>query len=145
MDAIELLVSDHHEVDGLFTEFEGLTDGMKKATLAWNICKELTVHVTIEEELFYPKARECLKGSDEGMVDDAIHEHTEAKDLIAKIKTLSTGSELDSEMKKLKAVIKDHVKDEEEDMFPKLKELGMETTQLGSEMSQRKTQLIATL
>lgn len=145
MDAITLLVNDHHEVDMLFGQYEGAKDAPVKARLAEEICKQLTVHATIEEELFYPKAREVLDDNDDEMVDEAEEEHSEAKEMIATIRAMSTGPELDTKMKELQGAIKHHVTEEEEEMFPKLKELGMEMTKLGTEMAQRKSQLLSTL
>lgn len=147
MDAVNLLVEDHHKVEQLFEQFESApaTDPALKARLAEQICKELSVHAAIEEELFYPKARECLDSSEEDMVEEAIDEHADAKDMISQIKTMSTGPELDAAMKELSAAIKHHVTEEEDEMFPKLKDLGMEMTKLGSDMMQRKSQLISTL
>ena len=144
MDAIKLLVEDHKAVENLFLKYEDAGDSADmKAELAATICKELTVHMMIEEELFYPAARD-VDGMDE-LLDDAEREHAEAKELIAKIKTMSTGSALDAEVKKLKGAIEHHVEEEETKMFPKLQKQGMETTVLGSMMVERKQDLEAML
>ena len=145
MDAIKLLVVDHKMVEELFLQFEAVGDEEpnKKAELAAMICKELTVRMMIKEELFYPAAR-AVKGM-EDMIDAALQEHAETKEMIAKIKTLSTGYELEEEMSKLKKAIKHHVEEEETEMFPKLQKQGMETTNLGAQMMERKLQLKATL
>lgn len=145
MDAIDLLEKDHREVESMFAQFEAATDETQQAMLAEKICKALTVHTTIEEELFYPAAKECLDVEDENLIVDALQEHAEAKEMIAKIKTMNTGEELNQCMKELKAAIEHHVSDEEDDMFPELEEKGMETTQLGVQMESRKQQLMSTV
>ena len=149
MDAIKLLVEDHKAVENLFLDYEETEDANTKATLAAAICKDLTVHTMVEEELFYPAAREVGATMDEAVIDDLLdeaeHEHAMAKDLIAKIKTMSTGSELDAAMQKLKRAIEHHVEEEETELFPKLKKSGMETAVLGARMMERKGQLKAML
>ena len=55
--AIALLTADHDKVKKLFRQFERLhenQDDEGAAKIATQICNELTVHATIEEELFYP-------------------------------------------------------------------------------------------
>ena len=63
-DAIELLTTDHKEVKTLFKQYDQLVDSDgsedEKQALAEQICQMLTVHATIEEEMFYPAAREAL-------------------------------------------------------------------------------------
>ena len=146
MDAIELLKADHREVENLFKRFEDADDHLNEAIFADMICTNLTVHMMVEEELFYPKAREVLgKDDKDKLVEHAEKEHGMAKTLIEKIKTMDTGLMLDAAMKALKLAIEHHVKDEENEMFPKLRELGMETLELGKQMQERKTQLKSTL
>jgi hemerythrin superfamily protein len=61
-DAISLLKKDHRKVEALFEQFEKARDSGRKATLAEQICRELTVHATIEEELFYPALQGGRRG-----------------------------------------------------------------------------------
>lgn len=143
MDAIKLLEADHREVEALFKKYEDSDDAMVQAQTAEKICKSLTVHATIEEELFYPKAREVLgKDDEEKLVEHAEKEHAQAKMLIEKIMGMETGVMLHGAVKLLKVAIEHHVKEEENEMFPKLKKLGMETTKLGQELESRKKQLM---
>ena len=145
MDTIKLLEADHKEVELLFEGYEASSDANTKALTAEKICKCLTVHATIEEELFYPEARKVLSKEDQCLLDDAEQEHAEAKQMIAKIMTLSTGDELDESIAELKKAIEHHVSDEEDKMFPKLQEMGMETKELGATMEARKMQLTSTI
>src|ERR1700677_2373727 len=78
-DAIALLEADHREVDGYFDAFERASDDADKKTLADKICLALKVHTQIEEELFYPPARE--KTGDGDLLDEALVEHAGAKTL----------------------------------------------------------------
>ena len=86
-DATALLQRDHDEVRGLFKEYDKLADDEadsdERQALAEQICTMLTAHATIEEEIFYPAAREAEVESD--LLDEAEVEHAAAKDLIAQI------------------------------------------------------------
>ena len=62
-DAIAMLKADHDKVKKMFKEFERLheEDSTDQAEqLAKQICNELTVHATIEEEIFYPEVRGAI-------------------------------------------------------------------------------------
>ena len=148
-DAIELLTTDHKEVKTLFKQYDKLaeSDGSddEKQALAEQICQMLTVHATIEEELFYPAAREAL-GEDEDLVDEADIEHASAKELIAQIENSSPADDhFDARVKVLGEYIDHHVKEEETEMFPKAKKGGLDVAALGTELSARKQELIAAL
>lgn len=145
-EAIHLLMQDHKQVKALFKDYQKLVDSDaaddEKLDLAMKICTMLTAHATIEEELFYPAAREAL-GKDENLVDEASVEHASAKDLIAQIEGSSPGDALyDAKVKVLSEYIDHHVKEEEGEMFPKLKKSSLDTETLGAEMARRKEELL---
>jgi len=148
-DAIKLLTTDHKEVTALFKQYDKLVeaDGAddEKQALAQEICQMLTVHATVEEELFYPAAREVLE-DDEDLVDEADIEHASAKELIAQIEAASPDDDhYDAKVKVLGEYIAHHVKEEEGEMFPKVKKKGLDTAELGLQLAARKEQLIAEL
>ena len=62
MDALTLLTADHNRVRGLFARFTSAKEAEDTATmrkLATLIDRELDVHTTIEEEVFYPWRATC--------------------------------------------------------------------------------------
>lgn len=139
-DAISLLKQEHREVEGFFAQFEESTSKAEKGKLAAKICLALTVHTTIEEELLYPPAHEEIE---EDIVDEAIVEHNGAKQLIAEIEEMSPGDHLfDAKVKVLSEYVKHHVKEEEKEMFPQLKESGIDLRELGRELLERKVELL---
>jgi iron-sulfur cluster repair protein YtfE (RIC family) len=75
-DAIALLKADHKEVKGMVEQFKKSRSESKKSDLAQQICAALEVHAQIEEEIFYPAAREALKANDGDLIDEAQVEHT---------------------------------------------------------------------
>ena len=81
-DAISLLKADHRKVESLFARYEKSRSRDVKAKLAREICLELSVHTSIEEELFYPAIKVTV---DPDINDEAYVEHDGAKALIAEI------------------------------------------------------------
>lgn len=144
-DAIALLMEDHKKVKKLFKDFEKLSkkdDIEGKVEVAMQICEELTVHATIEEEIFYPAARAAI--NDDDMLNEAEVEHATAKDLIAQIQEMSGDDEMyDAKVKVLSEYINHHVEEEETEMFPKAKKAKMDLDGLGMQLMERKEELTA--
>ena len=143
IDAISLLTEDHENVKAMFEQYEGLGDRAKasKKKLATQICTELTKHATAEEEIFYPAVRAAGKDK-EDLVDEATVEHASAKDLIAQIMEMEASEELfDAKVKVLSEMIEHHVKEEEEEMFPKARDAGLDLELLGQQIAERKAQI----
>ena len=144
-DAITLLTDDHKKVQKLFKEFEKLVkqdDDEGKDELAQLICAELTIHTQIEEEIFYPAAREALEEQD--LLDEAEVEHASAKELIEQIESMRAGEELfDAKVTVLGEYVNHHIKEEQDELFPKLKKAKMELDALGDDLAQRKEELMA--
>jgi hemerythrin superfamily protein len=148
-DAIDLLKEDHRKVQDMFEEFkrlheskEGGTEGMKQ-DLMDAVCQALTVHAQIEEEIFYPAAREALPDEDD-LMNEAAVEHSGAKDLIAQIEEGSAEDPMTcARFMVLSEQIDHHVKEEQEEMFPKILDSEMDTQAIGERLSARKAELEA--
>ena len=145
-DAIDLLIADHKEVKTLFKQYNKLAeadgDTEKRRAIALQICVALSAHATAEEELFYPAAREVL-GEDVGLVDEADVEHASAKELIAQIKVGTPDDPLyDAKVKVLGEYIDHHVKEEEGEMFPKVRKSDLDLAALGEDLAARKAELM---
>lgn len=142
-DAIALLKADHRTVEGLFDKFESAS-GEKKAALAQQICNELKIHTTIEEEIFYPA---CKGKIEDETYTEAFVEHDAAKMLINDIMASSPDDEFfDAKVKVLSEEIKHHVHEEEarsEGMFAQAREAGLDMVALRDEMLARKQELMA--
>ncbi|MET0351902.1 MAG: hemerythrin domain-containing protein [Rhizobacter sp.] len=147
-DAIKLLTADHTEVKALFKEYESLVEADagddEKQTLALTICQMLTVHAQIEEEIFYPAAREVLDEQD--LVDEADVEHASAKELIAQIESSDPSDDhYDAKVKVLGEYIDHHVKEEQNELFKEAKKAGLDTAAVGEQLAARKEALMAEL
>lgn len=143
-DAIDLLRADHARVIDLFDQFEQMkedADDDEKDALVARICGELIVHTAIEEEIFYPEAREAV--GDDDLFDEATVEHASAKDLIAQLGEMEPGDELyDAKVKVLGKYVKHHVEEEQNKMFQKVQESEVNLEDLGQRLAARKMELM---
>jgi len=145
-DAIALLKSDHRKVEELFAQFEKARGDGSKEKLAGEICLELSVHATIEEEIFYPA---CEGKVDEDLLKESYVEHDAAKILIADIASgAGEGDEFfDSKVKVLQEEIEHHVGEEEkrmEGLFAQARKAGIDMDALGEKLAARKQELTET-
>jgi len=144
-DAIKLLMADHDEVEALFKQFQKLkNDGAQKADIVEQICKALTVHAEIEEEIFYPAARGALADKDEDdLIDEAEVEHASIKSLVEQLQDTDPNDELfDAKVKVLCEYVNHHVKEEEGEIFPKIKKTDLDLAELGVELMELKQELM---
>jgi hemerythrin superfamily protein len=144
-DAIKLLKADHAEVEELFAQYEKQKkkSGSGKPELIDKICTALTVHAQIEEEIFYPAARNALEEDGEELLDEAEVEHASIKSLVEQLDVMSWDDELcDAKVKVLSEYVKHHVKEEEGQMFPKVKKADLDLDALGMELAERKAELM---
>src|SRR5581483_7369989 len=146
MDALQLLTSDHNRVRGLFTLFKQAhesEDAERMQSIAQKVMTELTVHTTIEEQVFYPS----IKGrSDEisEMVDEAMQEHHVAKMLMQELTSVEPGG--DDWVAKMQVLIENvdhHAEEEEQEMFTKVRGAmdSNELESLGARLESQKRQL----
>ena len=144
MDAIALLKADHRKVEDLFEKFKKAHDAARKKALAQEICTELCVHATIEEEIFYPA---CKGKVEDDLMHESYVEHDGAKVMIAELLASSPDDEYyDAKMTVLSEEIKHHVKEEEkpgEGVFAQAREGGLDMPALGERLAARKQQLLA--
>lgn len=144
-DAIALLTADHQEARALFKQYEELGERafVTKKKLATEVCKALSVHAQIEEEIFYPALRTQGK-SFQDMLDEAQVEHGGAKQLIAQIAAMQPQDDLyDAKVKVLGEQIDHHATEEEDEMFPKTRKTALDLVALGAQLLARKQELIA--
>lgn len=141
MDALELLKKDHQKVGDLFAQFKATEDEKKHQQLFEQIKGELETHTHIEETVLYPAFQKY--GELKDMVLEAYEEHKQIKTLIKEVTALSDGSErFDAKLKVMGENVEHHVKEEEDDMFPKVRKLldRQQLEQLGQELEAAKSQ-----
>lgn len=141
-EATALLRADHKAVASLFEQYESARSPSKKKALVAQICMELTVHAQIEEEIFYPQVKAALQ--DKELIPEATVEHATLKDLIAQLEDGEPDDELyDAKVKVLSEYVAHHVKEEQNEIFPKVKASNLDLQAIGEQLLQRKEQLSA--
>lgn len=141
-DAIALLRADHQRVSDLYQQYESTRSAAKKKTLVATICQELSIHAQVEEEIFYPAVKAALK--DKELVPEAQVEHATLKELIAQVKDKEPDGEMfDAKIKVMSEYTKHHVKEEQNEMFPKARATKLDMKELGAQIAARKEELMA--
>ena len=140
-DAIALLKADHEKVSQLFEQFDKARSADRKRELAAQICRELTVHTRIEEEMFYPAAKQAL--NDTEMVPEALVEHEGVKQLIEAIRSDERDGEMfEARVNVMAEMVKHHVKEEEHALFPAVRKTELDLVELGVQLQFAKDALM---
>jgi hemerythrin-like domain-containing protein len=146
MNAISLLEEDHRKMKKLLSELESTTErGMKtREELFATVKEELTVHETIEEEIFYPALKEHPKTKE--ITLEAYEEHHVVDMVMAEIESVPYDDERwGAKFKVMKENIEHHIEEEENEMFKQARQVfdDDELEALGEQMRVRKEQLAA--
>ena len=137
--AIAILKKDHQTVKDLFDKFEKAESATEKERIITEAVNELKIHAVIEEEIFYPSVRRHV-GAD--IMNEADEEHHVARVLIAELDSKGRGNDhRDAKFTVLAESVRHHIKEEENEMLPKAKELHIDFEALGQRMLERKREL----
>jgi Hemerythrin HHE cation binding domain len=141
--AVEILKEQHDKVKKAFKEFEKLDreDTEAQQQLVQTVCEDLKLHTTLEEELFYPAAREAI--DDEDIMNEAQVEHETAKMLIEQLENMGPDDpNFHATFTVLGEYVTHHVKEEEGEMFPAAKKSDLDLEELGARMRSRMEELM---
>ncbi|MGX1128959.1 hemerythrin superfamily protein [Streptomyces glaucescens] len=138
---IDELMTDHREVEELFGKIEGLPMGAKdRKVYADQVTMELVRHSVAEEAHLYPAVREHLPNGD-ALADKEIEDHSKAERIMKDLEGCEADDpEFDRLMGMLMTEIRSHVADEEQNLFPLLRETCPAATldELGDKVRQAK-------
>jgi hypothetical protein len=115
--ALELLRSQHQEVDDLIEQIENSDESDEKSELFRELADKIAAHATIEEKLFYPSA---MADQTRELLVEATEEHLSVKRLLADMLDLEVDDEhFDGKLTVLKEQFRHHAHDaEESELFP---------------------------
>jgi hypothetical protein len=137
--AISILLKDHDSVKTLFSRFEDTDSRSERERIIQEAVKELKLHAAIEEEIFYPAVRAHV-GSH--VMNEADEEHHVAKVLIAELEQQDAEKDhRDAKFQVLAESVRHHIKEEEDQMLPRAKEVDIDFIALGRRMLERKSEL----
>jgi hemerythrin-like domain-containing protein len=146
-EVLNMLKQDHKKVKKAFQDFERLDkrkQGDECQALAMQTCADLTVHTTLEEEIFYPAIRAAMR--EQGLIDEAEVEHASAKTLIADLQQLPPEDRAyAATFKVLGEYVQHHIKEEESEIFPQLTRAKLDWDDLRQQMMARRESLEAEL
>src|SRR4028119_591991 len=112
-DVIDILTADHRDVTALIGEIWAVRDPMIRRDLADTAISELVRHAVAEEMYVYPAMRKHLPDGDKAVEHD-IEEHKELEQTMKQLEAADVSSaEFDEALRKLEAILADHVQDEE--------------------------------
>lgn len=137
------LKNDHKRVKKAYKDFQKLdieSDPEACQAIVQQVCMELTVHATLEEELLYPAARDA---AEEDLIDEAEVEHETVKALIAQLEGMGPDDEkYAARFTVLCEYVLHHVKEEEGEMFPQLERARLDWEGMAAEMAERREELM---
>lgn len=149
MNAIELLKKDHKTVKSLLAKLMDTTERAIKtrSELLEKIRTEVSIHTTLEEELFYPAFNKAGAKDEAKMVAEAKEEHRAVEELVLPdlFKTEPGSINFSGRMKVLKELLEHHIEEEEEEMFKDAAKLMSkdQLLELGKQMEEKQRQLKA--
>jgi hypothetical protein len=143
MKATTLLKKQHQEVKGLFRKIDKAEDPSARGRLMAQIIEKLTVHSTIEEEMFYPAVRSLGSQKAEDTILEALEEHHVVKLVLKELPTVDPEDEhFSAKMTVLSELVEHHADEEEDEMFTLALKLGDgELETLGMRMAARAEEL----
>ncbi|MCT7952120.1 hemerythrin domain-containing protein [Ancylothrix sp. C2] len=118
MNILEIIRMDHTKVNTLFMQVQGTNDAAKIQEYFGQIFKDLSAHAQAEEEVVYPAIRSYYKRT-----EDLYSDQAEMKQMLTQIQSLSPSSpNFKENVKRLMDAVMSHVRQEENEMFPKITE-----------------------
>jgi hemerythrin superfamily protein len=121
MSAIDMLESQHREVEDLFEQLTDAETPDEKREIFETLADSLAVHATIEERDFYPAVKAQRT---EDVLLESLEEHLGIKRALADLLGLAADDEtFDAKVKVLEELVEHHVEEEEKDLFPKVRKL----------------------
>ena len=136
-DGFQMLERDHRAVAELFDSYEHSGDD----AVADQICFELTIHSEIEDQVLYPKLREFGDQTSE-LSDHAEEAHERITNYVGRIGLAEHDDRLGL-VEELWSEVDAHVREEETEIFPTMRDLGVDAEELGRALEACKGEAVA--
>ena len=144
-DALVLLTAEHNEIDKLADGFERLhktANSVEKGKAALRLCHALERSMTIKHEVFYPAAHGVLTGEDKELLRQAAVKDDGIHDLVEKIEGMRADDpSFDSTVTVLHEQARRLMKQEEDELFPRLRHSHLDLLGTGERMAARRAEL----
>ena len=119
-DGYEFLTREHRNVESMFEQYRRQPDD----ALAHRIAEALTLHTAAEEAALYPQLRKYVDGGDD-LASEAEYENATVKSQIARLYE-APPTDLAPLVRQIEQNVADHVRREEQEIFPAMRESGVD-------------------
>lgn len=120
VDALELLTSQHDEIDVLIAELATQASPTTHNLTVTKLVEQLAMHLALEQELFYPAVSTALSNE---VYDELLAEHAEIKRVLADMLWIeSQDSEFGNRLTSLKSLLCWHSTWQERELFETIAE-----------------------
>lgn len=145
-DALTLLTEEHDGVRQLFVDHAALVQAQanaeRKRTVVALLCRRLAVHARLEEEIFYPAARDAL--DDPAITRHGLAGHERMKELVEELwNTCAADRRHDVLVDALRSAAEKHFDAEEAELFPRTLGSSMNLEEVAGHMRARREQYLA--
>ena len=141
-DALDVLLQDHAAIMELFYRYERASDEREKRSLVCRIIRLLTVHMRIEEDLFYPALAEAL--ANRAAIDESYVAHvairksmTSVNEAVASVQS----SNFDAQVNGLALLVDHHIALKEGRIFDQARASGLDLVAIGRQLHAYRTAL----
>ena len=136
---MDALKSDHQLVRQLFDHYLNTQDMKEKKDIAGQILMRLDLHMSVEENIFYPRVRDV----DPALVDQCDADHQQAKPLMDQLRQMDEGDpQGDQVCRQLADAIGRHVEREEQQLFTKVRQANLDLASIGTDMQVFETTML---
>jgi iron-sulfur cluster repair protein YtfE (RIC family) len=142
-DAIAMLTADHRQVRALFQQYVDTSDPYLKQIIAEHVFAELTLHMLLEETVFYPAFAKQADEEGKQLIHEALQDHQEIKALIETLREIDNNAAFEPRFQALQAQVEQHIEEEETRMFPQAAQvLATHWEEITALLQERKTQIL---
>jgi hemerythrin-like domain-containing protein len=143
-DAMTMLTADHRQVCALFQQYEDTHDPYLKQIIAEHVFAELTLHMLLEETVFYPAFAEQANEEGKRLVEAALQDHQQLRELIETLQEIDDDTAFETRFHTLRDHVNQHIEDEEATMFPQAAQvLATHLEEMTVLLQERKEQILA--
>src|SRR5437588_320662 len=121
--AIAMLQADHHQVCTLLQQYADTPDPYLKQIIAEHVFAELTLHLLLEETVFYPALAEQADEEGKRLVHEALQDHQQLRDLMAILQALDDDTAFEARFHTLRDRVDQHVAAAETVLFPQAQQV----------------------
>ena len=143
-DAMAMLTADHRQVRARFRQYADTPNPYLKQIIAEHVFAELTLHMLLEETVFYPAFAEQADEEGKRLASEALQDHQQIKERMVTLQDVDEDAAFEAGFQALRAHVDQHVEDEETTMFPQARQvLAAHLEEIMVLMQERKEQILA--